>query len=393
MKDKTLVIISHKKHELNPSTGKVRVHGGFLPITNEIATHFERVLLCVPVAYHENVEDKKYASNIEICPLPFYKSRGELMRSIPRIWKKLWYAAAQSDLVYVMGPDDMAILGLAVARLSRKPTFISFDTDRASVVKTYGYGFIHKTFKVLFNRWLIYPYFRMLARSIPAFITGDMFLGRSPHWHQWVKTTHTANQIASPLMRKIDLNKISLVFAGRLSPEKNIPLLINALAKLRRSSIQAELVVIGDGSEEEKLREIAGSLGINDFVHFVGRLAHNEILESKFWGADLLVLPSVEERQGKVLLEAMACGIPVIASNAGGIPSVITHRCNGLLFDPSSVDDLVETVKTLINDDELRFQLIRQGHEFARRHTLEAGINSLVGIVKNHYFSGETVVP
>src|SRR5690606_3151306 len=152
------------------------------------------------------------------------------------------------------------------------------------------------------------------------------------------------------------------VFAGRLSPEKNIPLLINALAKLRRSSIQAELVVIGDGSEEEKLREIAGSLGINDFVHFVGRLAHNEILESKFLGADLLVLPSVEERQGKVLLEAMACGIPVIASNAGGIPSVITHRCNGLLFDPSSVDDLVETVKTLINDDELRFQLIRQGH-------------------------------
>ena len=133
------------------------------------------------------------------------------------------------------------------------------------------------------------------------------------------------------------------------------------------------------------------SFGLEKAVHFKGRVTSDALLESNFLGADILVLPSLEERQGKVLVEAMARRIPVVASSIGGIPSIISHGQNGLLFDPSSVEELVDSIKALIFNRELRSRLIEKGNDFARSNTLEAGVEKLIKIVREHYFSEENV--
>ena len=108
------------------------------------------------------------------------------------------------------------------------------------------------------------------------------------------------------------------------------------------------------------------------------------------FGADVLVLPSREERQGKVLLEAMACSVPVVAARAGGIPSVIDDGVNGLLFDPTSPADLAATLDDLLySPHSHRHALVRNGYEFSRRHAMDVEVAGLVSDVRDWWQSRE----
>ena len=112
-------------------------------------------------------------------------------------------------------------------------------------------------------------------------------------------------------------------FGGRLVPEKGLDLLISAVVKYSRF----RLVILGDGPQRAGLQAAARRAGVADRVHFAG---HVHSLEVPRWlpGLDVLALPSLTTRRwteqfGRILVEAMACGVPVVASNAGEIPGVV----------------------------------------------------------------------
>jgi glycosyltransferase involved in cell wall biosynthesis len=130
---------------------------------------------------------------------------------------------------------------------------------------------------------------------------------------------------------------------GHLIPRKGHDLAIRALAALGRGS----LLIVGDGPEESSLRGLAERLGVRERVVFVGRVPHGEL--SRFYSAaDVLVLASSREGWPNVLLESMACGTPVAATNVNGTPEVVQAPEAGRIAAARTVDALTEAIADVL---------------------------------------------
>ena len=116
--------------------------------------------------------------------------------------------------------------------------------------------------------------------------------------------------------------------------------------------------MLGEGPLEQKLRQRVSLLGLDDCVLFTG---FQSDVPSATAALDIAVLPSLFEGMGRAVLEAMAAGKPVIASNVGGIPELVHHRENGLLVQPGNCESLKEALVELLCDAELRKWLGRNG--------------------------------
>lgn len=144
-----------------------------------------------------------------------------------------------------------------------------------------------------------------------------------------------------------------LLAVGSLIQTKGFDLLLEALAKVVRRTPNVKLVVIGSGPQEHKLRALAGRLGIEQHVDFLGLLPHQEVM--RFMAVcDVFVLPSWSEGFGVVYLEAMASGKPVIACRGEGIEDVVEDGESGLLVRPRDAADVERALSKLLADETCR---------------------------------------
>ena len=156
-------------------------------------------------------------------------------------------------------------------------------------------------------------------------------------------------------------------YVGRLVAEKGLRTLLEAASLLPG---HWRVVVIGQGPYQSALRELATRLGIQDRVSFLGCVGHRDL--PKYMGAmDVLVLPSIttsrwKEQFGRVLIEAMACGVPVIGSSSGEIPRVIGDA--GLVFQEGDPKDLARCLNLLQAHPGLSTQLRQKGRERVAEH-------------------------
>ena len=188
-----------------------------------------------------------------------------------------------------------------------------------------------------------------------------------------VFVTHEA---AAPEFRKIEdenalarirgkysLNRPFVLFVGSLKKHKNVPALIEAVARLKeRKNIPHELVLTGKSGPTEK--ELTALIGRHDFVRMIGE-AEGRDLPGLYSLAEAFVLPSFREGFGLPVLEAMACGTPVVVSNRTSLPEVAGDA--GLLFDPERIDALEDVLYNVLNNNELRKNMIQRGFEQAQR--------------------------
>ncbi len=129
---------------------------------------------------------------------------------------------------------------------------------------------------------------------------------------------------------------VVLLFAGRLTENKNPCLVLEALYRARAVTAPWYAVIAGQGPVEDTLRQQARALGLADRVIFLGHVGRSQ-MPALYNGVEVLVLPSSNEGVPMVLLEALACGTPVVASEVGGVHQIVQHGTNGfLLHDPSS---------------------------------------------------------
>ncbi|NLN87377.1 MAG: glycosyltransferase family 4 protein [Syntrophomonadaceae bacterium] len=141
-----------------------------------------------------------------------------------------------------------------------------------------------------------------------------------------------------------------LLYAGRLSPEKNIPFLIESFQRIRCTLPDTTLVLVAGGPLEEELREFTASMGWSEQdVVFTGQLPF-ESLVNAYFAADLFVFSSLTETQGLVLVEAMAAGLPVVAVRASGVREMVRDGTDGLLTNENS-DEFAAAVCRILQDD------------------------------------------
>lgn len=147
-----------------------------------------------------------------------------------------------------------------------------------------------------------------------------------------------------------------LLTASRLAPEKDIEFLADVL----RQVPEAMLAIVGDGPHRTSLEQHFRGLP----VHFTGYL-HGEDLASAYASADAFVYASQTETMGNVVLEALACGAPLIAPAAGGIPGLVSNDINGLLYSPGNVVEAVGFVRAVLQDPRLRQRLSHAARQYA----------------------------
>ncbi len=168
------------------------------------------------------------------------------------------------------------------------------------------------------------------------------------------------------LRSELNVDGSYLLYVGNLKPHKNVSTLLRAYADLRkRNAIEQRLLVVGDDRVgASHTADLARQLNIEEFVRFLPHVTH-ELLPSVYAGADLLVLPSFEEGFGLPVIEAMACGTPVVCSNAASLPEVAGDAA--IMFDPNSVEKLTEAIGTVLGSPALQAELRDKGFSQARR--------------------------
>jgi len=157
------------------------------------------------------------------------------------------------------------------------------------------------------------------------------------------------------LRRKLGLPlERSVIFTGRLDPAKGLDTLLYAWQKMVVITLDTRLLILGEGQERPHLIELADQLGIQDHVSFLGR---KENVREYLQAADVFVLPSISEGQSNSLLEAMATGLAVVATDVGGNKEVIVTGENGVLVEQGNPEQLAKALLGLLQDGDLATRL------------------------------------
>ncbi len=163
-----------------------------------------------------------------------------------------------------------------------------------------------------------------------------------------------------------DENIFQILSVGYLIERKGFEYLIRAMPHVLTEHENARLKIVGSGPLESKLKSLIYELDLGDQVEIVKNVSDEKLL-MMYNSADLFVLPSIVDSQGNteglgvVLLEAMACGVPVIGSDVGGISDIIENKENGLLVEEKLIGNLSKSISLLIIDNELRNNLTING--------------------------------
>jgi len=155
------------------------------------------------------------------------------------------------------------------------------------------------------------------------------------------------------------------IFVGQLVPRKGVSVLLQAISKL--SDGKTQFVIIGDGPEKDALVRQSEDLRIRNRVFFVGYVGDKE-LENYFSRASFFVFPSFSESFGIALFNAIARGLPAVASNLLTYHGILRNGENALLFDPGNVDQLVKCLENITTNDTLRRRLSENGSSFVKKH-------------------------
>jgi glycosyltransferase involved in cell wall biosynthesis len=262
----------------------------------------------------------------------------------------------QPDILYMNAePENFQTLQAALLtdRAKTKFVFSSWrNIDHVAIGYPYKFSFLHKNIEAF-----------VLKRAAHGIVFNPT-AARLFRQHGYEHVTFIPPAVDLALFRphesKRKQNGFVIGYVGRLVEQKGVDVLLRALALLQKD---VRLMIVGEGPEREKLRTLAGELGISERAEFRPPTPQAE-LHHVFREMDALVLPSRtallwREQFGRVLIEAMACGVPVIGSSSGEIPFVIGDA--GLVFQEGVANELAACIKRLASDEGLQADLRERG--------------------------------
>jgi len=167
-----------------------------------------------------------------------------------------------------------------------------------------------------------------------------------------------------------------ILFVGRLNQIKGIKYLIRAMGIIRGIMPKTRLLIVGYGEEKENLEKLVKELNLENCTTFTGKIPNEEI--SKYMMAsDIFVLPSLSESFGIVNLEAMACGLPIVATRVGGIPEIVEDEENGFLVEPKNPEQIAEKILLLFKNEELSKKISNNNKEKAKKYSWDRVVEKL----------------
>ncbi len=162
----------------------------------------------------------------------------------------------------------------------------------------------------------------------------------------------------------LPIDRPLVLHVNRLSEEKRLNVLLDAVSKMK---VKAHIALAGEGPEKEELQNQVKRLNIEDRVSFLGFVRDSDLLALRH-SAEVFAIPSEAELQSIATMEALACGLPVVAADAYALPELVHHGKNGFLFQPGNSDEMAGQIDTILSDDSLREQMSLESLEIIQKH-------------------------
>lgn len=270
----------------------------------------------------------------------------------------LWRALGRAQVVHVLANSGWAWHLLAA------PALLLAKWQKVPVIVNYRGGLADEFFSTAPAYVL-----RMLG-SVSERVTPSVFLVRVFHKH---------GLSAEVIPNVIDLSRFKgvairggqsqphLIVTRNLEAIYDIPTALNAFALVRAQHPSARLTVAGTGPELGALRQLASSLGVTEAVHFAGRIENADIAKL-YANADLVLNPSTADNMPNSILEALASGVPVVTTNAGGIPDLVEDGRTALLVPVGDAQAMAQAALRLLADPLLQAHLREQGLQEVARY-------------------------
>lgn len=174
--------------------------------------------------------------------------------------------------------------------------------------------------------------------------------------------TKTIHKLELRIQLDLPQDGVGICTVSRLVKEKGLIELILAFKSISKNHPNCWLTIIGEGPLNEEIQQLIQTENLGDQIFLAGPKPHSEVNQ---WlsAADIFTLPSYNEGFPVVILEAMSCGLPVVATNVGGIAELITSHQNGILIEPRNIDTLQTALTQLITNGKLRTSLAESGQQ------------------------------
>jgi glycosyltransferase involved in cell wall biosynthesis len=364
--------------------------GSFARYIDSLAPYFDQVVLAVPVFDTPPASGTRLrARNVRLAPLPYFPGPRQFYPQLATIYGRLRAFVSACDIVHVRVPSPAAIVAFHLARRAHRPVFSLIVGDYRALLPHLPYQGVKR---VLFSAYveLEERAVSRIARGSLTFANGAALRAKHQHDNPRIVETKTTTLEAGDIASRADTceqPQIRVLTVSRIDPRKNLRVLPEAIARLRREGVDVSLDVIGPPigllgeQERDAINAEAARIGVTDHVRLCGSVPLDTLMAT-YRAYDVFVLPTGPgEGIPRVLLEAMAAGLPIVTSTSSGIGSLITHGHNGLLVQDPSAAAVAEAVRTVIESPALRQRLIRGGYETARAHTLDVQAASMMAVV------------
>jgi len=335
------------------------------------------VALCVPVLSAPRGEGTAIrSSNVTLAPLPPFEGPVHFYPQLPRMIARLFRFVRGVDVLHCRVPTPAAAFASAIAGLAGRPSFILIVGDLQALLPTMPYRGMKQGLWRLYTAFEEWNVQRMAEKSL-AFANGGALAEKHSRPGHAVIQTQTTTISAADIGDRIDTctsSPLRLLSVSRIDPRKNLRVLPGMVQRLaKRGAVSLDIIgpAVGAPGEAERatIERDAATNGVA--IRLLGAIPLGRLL-SRYKEYDAFILPTGPgEGVPRVLLEAMASGLPIVTTKIAGIPSLITDEVNGLLVDPTG-SSLADAVERLLDDPTLRQRLIANGYSTARGFTLEA---------------------
>ena len=356
------------------------LEGSFARYVDSLAPYFDEISLCVPVLDRSSGAGTPIrAKNVTLAALPAFDGPVHFYPQLPTMVPRIVKWVRSIDLLHCRVPTPAAALAFVAARLFRRPVFLLVVGDLRALLPTMPYRGAKRVLWRLYTEFEEWNIAAMVRRAL-TFANGPALTAKhSTAASSAIETTTTTISELDIAQRGDTCGSptIRILSVSRIDPRKGLRALPGTIRALLDSGINASLDIVGPAvgrpgeQEQYAVSAEASQLGISDRISFRGPMPLDQLLPA-YAHYDVFVLPTLPgEGIPRVLLEAMAAGLPIVTTRVAGIPGLIESGVNGLLVDAATNEVLSGAISRLVADPTLRRTLIANGYETARRHTLE----------------------
>jgi len=283
-----------------------------------------------------------------------------LFRLLPYLWR-VWRLAGRVQVIHLMANSGWSWQLFAtpvvwIGWLRRTPVIVNYrGGEAADYLRTSA-------------RWVKPTLARAACLAVPSGFLQQVF-GDFGIEARIIPNVIDLNVVRPP-DRRVTHDTFTVVVTRNLESIYGLDTALRALAIARRSRSAIRLRIAGSGPQRAKLEKLAGDLGVADTVEFLGRLERAEIVKL-YWGADVVLNPSRVDNMPNSVLEALACGVPVISTNVGGVPFIVEHGRTALLVARDDAQAMAAAMLRLGADPQLQSTLRTRGLKEVQRYAWE----------------------